>query len=159
MIDVGGGDSRLVDHLLARGVECITVLDVSGEALRRARSRLPDAPVRWIEADATGDWNAMPVDLWHDRATFHFLTDPTERGRYAERLRAILKVGGQAIIATFAPDGPLTCSGLPVMRYLPQMLAAELGASFRLEEGVRDAHRTPFGTTQAFWYSRLLRVA
>ena len=115
-------------------------------------------PVTWIEADATADWNAVPADLWHDRATFHFLTDAIDRGRYRERLRSVLKVGGQAVIATFAPDGPPTCSGLPVVRYSADMLAAELGAPFRLEEAVRDAHRTPFGTTQVLWYSRLLRV-
>jgi trans-aconitate methyltransferase len=113
VIDIGGGDSRLVDALLARGLRDVTVLDVSGAALDRARARLgPAASIpTWIEADVTSDWKAAPVDIWHDRAVFHFLVDPHDRARYVERLREILEVGGTAIIATFAADGPTTCSG------------------------------------------------
>ena len=159
MVDVGGGDSRLVDRLVARGLECLTVVDISGTALRRARARLPDARVAWIEADVAGEWNAAPVDFWHDRAVFHFLTEPTDRARYIEHVKSTLRPGGQAIIATFAPEGPPTCSGLPVMRYSPEHLAAELGASFHVEETARETHMTPFGSTQEFWYSRLRLIA
>src|SRR5690242_4204187 len=110
LIDVGGGDSRLVDHLAARGLNCLAVLDVSSAALGRAQSRLGEAgnvPV-WIEADVTGDWTLKPMDIWHDRAVFHFLTTVDEQTRYLEHLHAVLKVHGTAIIATFAPDGPDT---------------------------------------------------
>ena len=143
-----------MDRLVDRGLACLTVVDISGAALQRARTRLPDAPVTWIEADVTGDWNVPRVDFWHDRAVFHFLTDASDRARYVERLTHALNPGGQAIIATFALEGPPKCSGLPVMRYSPETLAAELGAAFRLEDTARETHATPLGGTQEFWYSR-----
>ena len=157
MIDIGGGDSRLVDHLIGREIRCVTVVDISGAALRRAAERLPGASVRWIEADVTGLWTAPPVDLWHDRAAFHFLTDAAERVRYVEHLTNILKPGGQAIIATFALDGPPKCSGLDVVRYSPETLAAELGPTFRLVDTLTDEHHTPMGGVQLFHYSRFIR--
>lgn len=157
MIDIGGGDSRLVDHLISRGVRCVTVVDISGAALRRAAERLPGAPVRWIEADMTGDWTAPPVDLWHDRAAFHFLTEANDRARYVEHLTTTLKPGGQAIIATFALAGPAKCSGLDVMRYSAATLAAELGPVFHLIETLDDEHHTPAGSVQRFCYNRFIR--
>ena len=160
MLDVGGGDSRLVDELVSRGLSCLAVLDVSGAALQRARERLGDAGSipTWIEADVTGDWTFHPVDVWHDRAVFHFLTNTADREAYIGRLHAGLKSGGTAILATFAPDGPETCSGLPVARYSPESLASTLGAGFVLVESRRHIHSTPWGTTQAFQYSRLTRL-
>jgi SAM-dependent methyltransferase len=152
VLDVGGGDSRLVDHLAARGMDCLAVLDVSGAALERAQSRLGDAarvPV-WIEADVTGDWRLKPMDIWHDRAVFHFLTMPEDQARYLEHLRAVLKVRGSAILATFAPDGPEQCSGLPVARYSPESLAKRLGPGFTLADSRRHVHHTPWGTPQSF---------
>ncbi len=98
------------------------------------------------------------MDIWHDRAVFHFLTTPAERAVYVARLCATVKPAGSAIIATFAPDGPTTCSGLPVVRYSPETLAAELGLTFQLTEAQPHTHRTPWGTTQAFQYSRFTRV-
>ena len=160
VLDVGGGDSRLVDALAARGMDCLAVLDVSGAALQRAQSRLGETarvPV-WIEADVTGDWTLKPMDIWHDRAVFHFLTTPEDQARYLEHLRAVLKVQGSAIIATFAPDGPETCSGLPVARYSPESLAETLGPGFALLESRRHVHQTPWGSTQAFQYSRFTRL-
>jgi SAM-dependent methyltransferase len=160
VLDVGGGESRLVDQLLARGVRCLAVLDVSATALQRCRSRLGAAasvPI-WIEADVTGDWSLNPVDIWHDRAVFHFLTAPPDRARYRERLLRTLKPGGTAIIATFAPDGPEKCSGLPVQRYSPRTLAAELGERLTLVESASHMHTTPWGSTQSFQYSRLERL-
>ena len=160
VLDVGGGDSRLVDTLAARGMDCLAVLDVSGAALQRAQSRLGDAakvPV-WIEADVTGDWTLKPMDIWHDRAVFHFLTTPEDQVRYLAHLQTVLKVRGSAIIATFAPDGPEKCSGLPVARYSPESLAERLGAGFTLLEWRRHVHHTPWGSTQAFQYSRFTRV-
>ena len=117
VIDVGGGDSRLVDALLARGLACLAVLDVSDEALGRVKARVgAAAPVTWIEADVTDQWSLKPMDIWHDRAVFHFLTSQTERARYITRLTQTVKPGGCAVIATFALDGPEVCSGLPVVR-------------------------------------------
>ena len=160
VLDVGGGDSHLIDQLTARGLHCLAVLDVSPAALERAKTRLGDAagvPI-WITADVTGEWTLKPMDIWHDRAVFHFLIDAQDRTRYVQHLRETLKRDGSAIIATFAPDGPDMCSGLPVRRYSPGTLAAELGDGFRLIESVPHLHRTPRGTSQSFQYSRFGRV-
>ena len=145
-----------MDFLVARNVGCICVLDISRAALDRAAARLGDAArrVQWIEGDVTGDWAVPSVDIWHDRAVFHFLTDGLSRLRYRERLAQAVRPGGSAIIATFALEGPERCSGLPVVRYSPESLEAELGGGLRLMEAVREAHKTPSGTTQEFWYSR-----
>jgi SAM-dependent methyltransferase len=158
VLDIGGGDSRLVDALAARGLTCLAVLDVSRAALERARERLGSAPVIWLETDVTGDWTLKPMDVWHDRAMFHFLIEPDDRARYVAHLRATLKVGGTAIIATFALDGPEKCSGLPVRRYSPDSLATELGEEFRLDEARPHRHLTPWGTAQSFQYSRFTRL-
>ena len=160
VIDIGGGDSRLVDHLAARGMDCLAVLDLSGTALQRAQSRLGAAArvPTWIEADVTGEWSLQPMDIWHDRAVFHFLVSPDDRRAYVARLRQILKANGAVIIATFAPDGPERCSGLPVVRYAPDSLARELGSGFSLVESRRHVHETPWGTIQAFQYSRFARL-
>jgi len=160
VLDVGGGDSRLVDHLAARGMDCLAVLDVSRSALKRAQSRLGDAatvPV-WIESDVTGDWSLKPMDIWHDRAVFHFLVDAEDQARYLAHLRDVLKPQGAVIIATFAPDGPETCSGLPVARYSPESLADLLGSAFTLMESRHHVHQTPWGAAQTFQYSRFVRV-
>jgi len=160
VIDVGGGDSHLVDALVARGLDCLAVLDVAGAALDRARTRLgakASVPI-WIEADVTGEWFLKPIDIWHDRAVFHFLTDPEDRTRYGAHLRQTLKVGGTAIVATFAPDGPEKCSGLPVVRYSPAALSQELGSDLSLVETVAHTHTTPWGATQSFQYSRFVRI-
>jgi hypothetical protein len=160
LIDVGGGESHLIDVLLARGLTCLAVLDVSKTAIQHARARLGARGhvVTWLFTDVTGDWFLKPMDIWHDRAVFHFLTDAEDRRRYRERLRQTLRVGGSAIIATFAPDGPEKCSGLPVARYSPESLGEELGPDFMLMESRRHIHRTPWGTDQAFQYSRFSRL-
>ncbi len=161
-IDVGGGASPLVDALLARGWSDLTVLDISGAALAHARARLGEAArgVRWIEADVTG-WTPEPgrYGLWHDRAVLHFLTAPEARARYAERLRAALRPGGWAVIATFAPDGPERCSGLPVRRYDAALLRETLGDGLELVEERRETHRTPAGAEQRFAWFLLRRTA
>jgi hypothetical protein len=160
VIDVGGGDSRLVDQLAARGLTCLAVLDVSDAALQRSRARLGTtaADVTWIAADVTGDWAIKPMDVWHDRAVFHFLVDERDRAAYRQHLCNTLKVGGSAIIATFALDGPTSCSGLPVSRYSAQTLAAEFGDEFALVESLRHVHHTPWGSAQSFQYSRFTRI-
>jgi SAM-dependent methyltransferase len=142
---------------VARGLECLSVLDVSGTALARARLRLGAAGerVRWIEADVTApaQWYSDPADVWHDRAVFHFLTSANERAHYVARARRQIKPGGHLVLATFAPDGPAQCSGLPVRRYDAAGLSAELGASFTLERWGRNSHRTPAGCIMPFTYA------
>lgn len=160
VIDIGGGESRLVDALVARGGHCVAVLDVAREALLRAQARLAGkaAEVAWIQADVTEMWSWKDVDIWHDRAVFHFLTEQSDREEYKQRLVEHVKQGGTAIIATFALDGPEKCSGLPVMRYSPETLADEVGRAFTLVESRPHLHTTPWGATQAFQYSRFKRT-
>jgi SAM-dependent methyltransferase len=155
VIDVGGGRSRLVDALLDRGVGDIAVLDLSETALAGARRRLGgrDGRVRWIVADVTRWMPDRTYDLWHDRAVLHFLTDAAGRAAYVERLVAALRPGGYAIVATFATDGPERCSGLPVVRYSPDSLAATLGDDFHLVESRAHLHATPWGARQSFQFS------
>lgn len=159
VLDVGGGDSRLVDALASRGLDCLAVLDVSGAALHRAQERLGElaGAFTWIESDVTASWSLKPMDIWHDRAVFHFLTTAEERHRYRAHVLQTVKPGGAVIIATFAPDGPERCSGLPVERYSADRLAAELGSEFRLVEAMRHEHQTPWGVTQPFVYARFTR--
>jgi len=161
VIDVGGGSSRHVDALVERGVRAVTVLDISRSAIERSRRRLGAAAAipTWIEADLTGAWSVSPVDIWHDRAVFHFLTSPNDRARYLERLHETLQVGGTAIIATFALDGPERCSGLPVCRYSAASLSLELGKAYRLVESRSHRHHAPWGAPQSFQYSRFLKTA
>lgn len=155
IIDVGGGASTLVDDLVAEGYRNVTVLDLSGAALEVAKRRLgkhADA-VHWLEGDITKvDFPLHRYDIWHDRAVFHFLTDPADRLAYVGQSLRALRPGGRAIVATFAEDGPDKCSGLQVMRYAPDALHAEFGEPFELLEHVREEHHTPGGTVQKFVY-------
>ena len=159
IIDVGGGASHLVDRLLDLPFDRVAVLDISDTALRMSRSRLGERAerVRWFTADVTEAPELGTFDIWHDRAVFHFLTDPADRARYLAHLHDILKVNGTLIMATFALDGPHTCSGLPVVRYSPETLAGVLGDQFTLLEARRHVHRTPWDSEQAFQYSRFVR--
>lgn len=155
IVDVGGGASTLVDDLLAAGFTDLTVLDLSLQALEVARARLgPRAErVRWLHADVLeAPLPAAHFALWHDRAVFHFLIEERERRAYVARLRAALRPGAFALIATFAEDGPTRCSGLPVRRYSPRQLHAELGEGFDLVAQEREAHTTPAGVEQRFTY-------
>jgi SAM-dependent methyltransferase len=156
ILDVGGGASRLVDCLLAAGYRDLSVLDVAKAALAHARQRLGARAdeVTWLEADITHFTPPRRYDLWHDRATFHFLTEAAERARYVAALRQSLKPGGQLILATFAVGGPKTCSGLNIRQYDAPRLQSELGAGFKLLEERTEAHTTPAGKPQAFYYSR-----
>ncbi|MDA9442995.1 SAM-dependent methyltransferase [Bradyrhizobium sp. CCBAU 51745] len=159
IIDVGGGASRLVDALLQDGYRDIAVLDLSANALDAAKKRIGAAAsaVDWIVADVTMWRPARTWDVWHDRAAFHFLTDPADRAAYVERLRSAVAAGGQVIIATFAPDGPEKCSGLPVQRHDSASLSSELGPAFELVETRSEMHPTPWHSTQAFQFSRFKR--
>jgi hypothetical protein len=160
LIDVGGGASRLVDHLLDRGFSDLTVLDISAAGLQRARRRLGARAqrVHWIEADVTTFRPQRSYRLWHDRAVFHFLLDAAERARYVAAMDTALTCDGQAVIATFGPDGPLRCSGLDTVRYGADDLAAVIGPGWRLAEQRSEAHRTPAGREQHFGYYRFARA-
>jgi trans-aconitate methyltransferase len=159
IIDIGGGASRLVDALVAHGFAAVTVLDLSEAALRSAKERLGEtgASVNWIAADATTWQPPQAFDIWHDRAAFHFLVEPRDRAAYLDRLHEGVKPGGHAIIATFAPDGPEKCSGLPVQRYDPESLSRTIGRSFELVEHQSHRHVTPWGAVQSFQFSVLRR--
>lgn len=155
ILDVGGGESTLVDDLLDAGYRRIEVLDLSEQALAVCRARLGEraAQVRWCAGDVLEMELALnSVDIWHDRAVFHFLTDPAQRRRYVEQVLNALKPGGFAIVGTFGPEGPTECSGLPVARYCSDGLHAEFGAPFQLLEHATHLHTTPWGSTQQFVY-------
>ncbi len=159
ILDVGGGASTLVDGLLAAGYRSIAVLDLAAGALERSRQRLGQAAsqVDWLTADILTWQPTARFQLWHDRAVFHFLTQPEDRQSYLATLRAALLPGATVILATFALDGPERCSGLPVRRYSPQTLAAELGSEFTLIETATEDHATPSGAIQHFVYCRFKR--
>jgi SAM-dependent methyltransferase len=159
VIDIGGGASRLVDALLARGFAHVSVLDLSETALAKARARLGDGAekVKWIAADVTAWQPDARYDVWHDRAAFHFLTEPDAQRAYVERLRLALRDGGHAIIATFAHDGPEKCSGLPVARHSAETIGALLGTEFALVDARRHEHATPWGSVQKFQFSTFVR--
>lgn len=163
IIDVGGGASTLVDDLVRGGYSDITVLDLSGAALSAAKARLGEraaAAVKWIEADiTTATLPQARFDIWHDRAVFHFLTDPVDRQAYVRTVLRAVRPGGHVIVATFAEDGPTECSGLPVMRYRPDELHAQFGEPFVLLRHDKEAHQTPFGTVQQFVYCYCRKVA
>lgn len=152
VLDVGGGASPLAAELVAAGVETVTVLDVSAVALEEAAARLGDAATRveHVVADLLTWTPARTYDAWHDRAVFHFLTDAADRDAYRERLHAAVPSGGRVVVATFAPDGPERCSGLPVARYDGEALADELGLAPDGRHVEREVHRTPWGSEQAF---------
>ncbi|MCL4292374.1 MAG: class I SAM-dependent methyltransferase [Acidimicrobiia bacterium] len=150
VVDVGGGASRLVDHLLGRGNTDVTVLDVSSHALGVARARLPvAAPVTWLHQDVL-TWEPSRLRrLWHDRAVLHFLVDDRDRAAYLSVMRRALAPGAGFVVGTFAEDGPDRCSGLPVRRYPPAELAALLAPAEVVEQR-REVHVTPGGAPQPF---------
>ena len=155
VLDVGGGESTLVDDLLDAGYADLTVLDLSAHALEVARQRLGPhaARVRWIADDVlTYAFAPRSVDVWHDRAVFHFLTDPEARRAYVAQVLRALRPGGFAIVAAFGPEGPTQCSGLPVARYGADALHDEFGQRFELIDHRLTLHRTPAGAAQQFVY-------
>lgn len=159
IIDVGGGASVLVDALLDAGYERPIVLDVSASGLDRAKSRLGSraALVEWLVADVTKAPDLRPVDLWHDRAVLHFLTEPADQAAYAALAARTVRPGGHVVLATFAPDGPEKCSGLPVQRHDGASIGRLLGPSFESITEDREVHRTPGGGEQRFSWAVLRR--
>jgi SAM-dependent methyltransferase len=151
VIDIGGGDSPLAARLIDAGVQRVTVLDISQAALDRGRALFGDAGgrIHSLRADVTEAWSIEPVNAWHDRAIFHFLTEDTDRARYCQRATQFILPGGALVVSTFADDGPERCSGLPVRRYNIGELAQTFGP-FVLEASQRYEHHTPSGGIQAF---------
>ena len=155
IIDVGGGESTLVDDLLAHGYENVTILDISQTAIDVTKKRLGAAAdkLRWLVADITQiELGPSTYDVWHDRAVFHFLTAPEQRVAYIRQVARAVKPGGHVIVSTFGPEGPTKCSGLEVAHYDAESLHREFGARFRLVESSKELHHTPIGTTQQFLY-------
>ena len=158
IIDVGGGESTLVDDLLARGYEDVSVLDISQTAIDANMRRLgKDAErVGWISANISEvELEPSRFDLWHDRAVFHFLTASSDRAAYVRQVTGAVKVGGHVIVSTFGPEGPTRCSGLDVVRYDSESLHNEFGRRFRLVESSTQLHHTPSGAVQQFLYCYL----
>ena len=155
VIDVGGGASTLVDVLLDEGYTLPVVLDVSKSALERTRERLASRAelVEWVVADVTSMPAPEEVDLWHDRAVLHFLTDVGDQAAYAELACRTIRKGGHAVIGTFAQDGPERCSGLPVRRHDAASVLRLLGGAFELVEESREIHMTPTGAEQRFQWT------
>lgn len=155
IIDVGGGASTLADGLVDAGYCSLAVLDLSPTAMALAQQRLGERAglVTWIAGDVLkADLTPQGYAVWHDRAVFHFLIDSSDRARYVAQVAHAVRPGGHVIVASFGPDGPTHCSGLEVMRYSPDTMHDEFGAGFRLLSSVREEHRTPGGSIQAFVY-------
>ena len=152
VIDVGGGESRLVDNLLDEGFTNISILDISGEALEKAKLRLGKRAsfVKWIVSDILDFKPSIKYDLWHDRATFHFLTEAEEVRKYVNT--ATRHISGYLTIATFSDEGPDTCSGLSVKQYTEELLQEELSQGFKKVKCIKKDHITPFQTRQNFLF-------
>ena len=155
IIDVGGGASTLVDHLLDAGYRDVTVLDIAEAAFEQSRHRLGPMSdnVRWIVADVTQFEAERSYDLWHDRAVLHFLTDAEDRENYVAALNRAVGPGGYLVVSSFGPEGPLKCSGLDVRRYDIEMVRELVGETFELQSDELETHTTPGGSTQQFLYS------
>lgn len=162
ILDVGAGRSTLIDDLLARGYTDLTALDISGTALADIRQRLSEraASVTWIAGDIT-TVSLLPsrYDLWHDRALFHFLTEPAQRHQYLDQIKRALRPGGLVMLSTFGPEGPVQCSGLAVCRYDRASLVNVFGHGFTLQDAEMETHTTPSGKPQQFLHARFIRAA
>ena len=155
IVDVGGGEATLVDDLLDAGYRNVSVLDLSSKALEVSQLRLGEraAQVTWLVGDVLEHgFEPKSVDVWHDRAVFHFLTDPGQRHRYVAQVARALKPSGFAVVGAFGPEGPTQCSGLPVSRYSSERLHDEFGVAFRLLDHSVSVHTTPWGAAQQFVY-------
>lgn len=160
IIDVGGGASTLVDDLLADGFRNVSVLDLSQSALEVSRQRLGSrsALASWIAGDIRSvELPDQAFEIWHDRAVFHFLTESQDREAYVRQVRKSVKPGGHVIVATFTPEGPEQCSGLPVARYAPGQLHDEFGPAFDLVAHTFENHFTPWGSIQHFVYCHCVK--
>jgi SAM-dependent methyltransferase len=159
IIDIGGGDSNLVDALLERGYTNITVLDISANAIERTKARLGKkaALVQWIVCDVTAFVPNQQYDFWHDRAAFHFLTDNTSVASYTQIAQKAIKPGGYFVLGTFSNNGPKKCSGLDIQQYSRSSMFAVLGPFFRKIKCRETVHITPFQTNQNFLFCSFKR--
>jgi SAM-dependent methyltransferase len=157
IIDIGGGDSKLVDHLLDEGYENITVLDISAKAIEKAKKRLGTKAkkVNWVVSDITEYQPDETFDIWHDRATFHFLTTSAQVEKYLDIARNA--VAGYLTIGTFSENGPEKCSGLQIKQYNEEKLIAELENGFEKLRCITENHITPFATSQNFLFCSFKR--
>ncbi len=161
IIDIGGGEATLVDDLIERGYQDLSILDISQAAIDTTRQRLGTVAerVNWLVDDiTTANLPPQQYDVWHDRAVFHFLTLPAQRAAYIRQVLSAVKPGGHIIMATFGVNGPEKCSGLEIVRYSSESLQAEFGDRFQLLETSTELHQTPFLTTQQFLYCHLGKI-
>lgn len=160
IIDIGGGASTLMESLLADGYKNLSVLDISGNALAKIKERLKEnaSKIEWFETSILDFSNPGKFDLWHDRAVFHFLVSGNDRATYLKNLTRSLKPNGHFIVATFAIDGPLKCSGLDVVRYDEASMKSEVGKGFELVKSCHELHKTPWNAEQKFTYFLFKRV-
>jgi 2-polyprenyl-3-methyl-5-hydroxy-6-metoxy-1,4-benzoquinol methylase len=159
IIDIGAGEATLVDDLIEKGYQQLSILDISQAAIDTTKHRLGEVADRlnWLVADITTvDLPSHKYDVWHDRAVFHFLTLPAQRAAYVRQVLRAVKPGGHVIMATFGINGPEKCSGLEIVRYSSASLQAEFGDRFQLLETSTELHVTPFQTTQQFLYCHFL---
>jgi len=162
IIDVGGGNSVLVKDLMTKGYRSLTVLDISQTAIDRSKVQLglSSRRVEWLVGDIREILlEKAEYDIWHDRAVFHFFNEETDRKAYLSQLNLAVKTSGFLVIAAFCLAGPEKCSGLPVRRYDPELLAKELGKNFQLLESIQEPHHTPWGSEQCFVYALFRKVA
>jgi SAM-dependent methyltransferase len=154
IIDVGGGDSRFADALLDKGYQNIWVLDISGKAIEKAKQRLGEkgSRVHWIVSDVTKFEPPVTFDLWHDRATFHFLITRSQIDKYISVAKHSIKKNGYLVLGTFSENGPGKCSGLKVKQYSEASMCATFEAAFEKIKCVVEDHTTPFNTIQNFLY-------
>ncbi len=159
ILEAGGGTSALAGELLERGYTDVTVADISTSAIERSRANLGAAADRitWLHADLCSHQFDRRYDLWHDRAVLHFMVAEEERDHYLSVLRAAIRPGGHLIIATFGPEGPTSCSNLPVRRYNAEELLALLAGQFELLHSQLLDHETPSGSAQQFLFAHFVR--
>lgn len=160
IIDIGGGDSRLVDALLDKGYQNIWVLDISAASIEKAQKRTgADASkVHWIVSDVTEFIPPVKYHVWHDRAAFHFLTTEDKIASYVSIAENAIHPGGYLVLGTFSENGPTKCSGLEIRQYSEASMVARFAASFEKLRCLTEDHQTPFGTTQNFTFCSFRRI-
>jgi len=160
IIDVGGGDSFFIDHLIDLGYQDITVLDISKSAIEKVKKRLGNKSevVKWIVTDVTDFRTDERYDLWHDRAAFHFLTDPTDINKYINTIRSNVKPDGYLVVGTFSEQGPEKCSGIEITQYSEQTMSKLLKGIFKKIKCITIDHKTPFNTIQNFIFCSFRRL-